>query len=118
LLRRFDQIRKDRYDSAESSGLIVRPATFDPISRHRRIYRSGDRRPTEQYLRQKTWSHECVSDCRNIVVSLFVFHKHRLAQEIAERDAKRLGYCGKDVEPPNLAITALDFTQKVFRPAD
>jgi hypothetical protein len=49
---------------------------------------------------------------------VFVFHEHRLAQKIAERDAKRLGDFGKDVEPPNLAITALDFAQPVFRPAD
>ena len=46
------------------------------------------------------------------------FALHPLAQKIAKRDAKRLGDFGKDVEPPNLAITALDFAQPVFRPAD
>jgi hypothetical protein len=29
-----------------------------------------------------------------------------------------LGDFGKDVEPPNLAITALNFAQPIFRPAD
>jgi hypothetical protein len=100
-----------------SPGRDGRPQLQHPIETERRriIVVQAGRQPLAG---SSTQVKRIVTDRRNIIVSLFVLHQHWLTQEIAERDAKRLGDLGKDVEPPNLAITALDFAQPVFRPAD